>query len=166
MKQIPLTKGQYAVVDDEDYAWLSAFNWHTLPTGAGSNRPVAATGYIKDGTNTRRLMHRMILEHRGTQLEGLDVDHINGNTLDNRRHNLRACTHTQNMQNKRKMKATSSRYKGVSRRKSGRWRAYIRIDGRLIHLGQWDSELEAARMYDAAARQRFGQYARLNFPTQ
>jgi len=165
MKQIPLTMGKYALVNDEDYEWLSNLNWYTLPTGADSNRAMAATGHVKNGTSTRQLMHRMILERLGEQLDSLDVDHINGDTLDNRRENLRACTHTQNMQNKRKHKATSSQYKGVARRKSGRWRAYIRVDGKLLGLGHFDSEIKAAKAYDVAARQRFGEYARLNFPT-
>ena len=163
MKQIPLSRGKYAIVNDEDYEWLSALNWYIVPTGANSDRPRAATGYIKGGTNTRQLMHRMILERHGEQLGSLDVDHINGNTLDNRRGNLRACTHTQNMQNKRKRKATSSRYKGVSRRENGRWLANIRVDGTLLRLGLFDSEIDAAKTYDTAARQHFGEYARLNF---
>jgi len=104
-------------------------------------------------------MHRLLL---GT-LPGLEPDHINGDGCDNRRCNLRFCTHSQNIMNKRKRLGCSSIYKGVSWRKARRkWAAYIRVDGRLKHLGYFGDESEAARAYDKEARKHFKEFAKPN----
>jgi hypothetical protein len=97
---------------------------------------------------------------------GLLVDHRNGNTLDNRRTNLRLATCSQNRINSQRDKSkTSSRYVGVSLEKGrGKWLAYISYNGKRIHLGRFDNELDAARAYDLAAVKYHGEFARLNFP--
>ena len=111
-------------------------------------------------------MHRVITGAR----EGEHVDHINGNTLDNRRNNLRKCSAQDNVRNRRKPshragRPTTSIYKGVSwQPRESRWYATIGINGQQIVLGRFTDEIEAAHAYDRAARQHFGAFARLNFP--
>ena len=102
-------------------------------------------------------MHRVILNAP----PGREVDHINRNGLDNRRSNLRLATHAQNEANK----PPRGEYKGAYWcKKSGRWRASIRVDGRLRHMGRFATREEAARVYDDAALEAFGEFAYLNFP--
>lgn len=165
--KIFLTQGQVALVDDDDFALLSAFKWFYYP---GS--PRSLTGYAmrnRRATEGKRgviYMHRSIL----AAPQGSVVDHINGNGLDNRRSNLRLATHRQNCRNRRGAERTStSSYLGVSWHKKGRkWAAFIceRKDGRGIstYLGLFASEEDAAKAYDSAARIRFGRFASLNFP--
>jgi len=94
---------------------------------------------------------------------GLEVDHINGNTLDCRRLNLRLCTHKQNLANQKKQSGRSSQFKGVSFSKSrGKWEAYIKTDGKKKHLGRFDTEEAAAYAYDLEAFRLFGWFAKLN----
>lgn len=147
MKEIALTKNQVALVDDDDYERVSSAQWHT--TGHGRWL------YARDGAGL--LMHRIIM----SPPPGAHIDHINHNGLDNRRANLRLCTREQNMGNRNKADNTSSRYKGVywdSQR--NKWRATIGKDNK--HLGRYKSEEEAARAYNNAANQKYGQYALLN----
>lgn len=98
-------------------------------------------------------MHREIVD-------APEVDHRNGDRVDNRRANLRAATHLQNCQNARPK--GQSRFKGVSRYRE-RWHARIKVPGRRIDLGSFHDEESAARAYDVAAREHFGEFARLNF---
>lgn len=95
--------------------------------------------------------------------KGMVVDHINGDGLDNRRANLRIVSSQQNNQNRAKMRGTSSQYKGVSRTRE-RWLAYLYVNYKQVRLGTFEDEADAARAYDAAARQQFGSCAALNFP--
>jgi hypothetical protein len=157
---ITLSNGMKATVSSTDFAYLNSMHWYMLPSGENP-RPVAATGYIKGNVNTRELMHRIVAVRMGLRVSGMDVDHVNGDTLDNRRENIRVCTHTQNMMNRRKLSPTSSRYKGVSAR-GKKWRAYIRVGGKLIHIGTFCDEEEAARAYNEYANKYFGEYALLN----
>lgn len=99
--------------------------------------------------------------------EGFVVDHINGNRLDNRRVNLRYATRQQNAWNARAKSEKASRFKGVRLSKSKlRWRACIGVDGKQVGLGSYQSEVDAARAYDAAARKYCGEFAALNFPRE
>lgn len=97
--------------------------------------------------------------------EDLECDHINGNSLDNRKANLRAATRRQNCWNNSKRKPKSlSKYKGVSFSKRGRpWKAMLTVNGKWIYLGSFNSENQAAKAYDKAARRHFGEFAKLNF---
>jgi hypothetical protein len=154
-REIPLTHGYVAIVDNEDYEWLSQWRWNA----AGSPPHL----YARRIDNERRTihMHRVILDAP----QGIQVDHINGNRFDNRRSNLRCATHQQNQFNRGARRNGSSQYKGVSWiAKHRRWQATIAIDSRNTNLGWFTDEVEAARAYDAAARIHHGEFAYLNFP--
>lgn len=151
---VPLTHGLFAVVDEEDFERVNARGWFACPTSPG--RVYARSSSMNP---SRVYMHRFIVDAP----DGVQVDHRNHCTLDNRRKNLRICTRKQNARNSSKSLGTSSRYKGVSRHE-GQWRAIITVDGCRIWLGRYRTELEAARAYDAAARHHFGEFAAPNFP--
>jgi hypothetical protein len=144
----------YAVVDQCWFNKLAGFDWY--------NKKGYAVRYEKSGNGKLRMiyMHREIMElDDGVSLP---VDHINGDTLDNRRSNLRLATISQNTQNKRHGTGTS-RYLGVSYEpKTGKWRCRIVVDGKTIQLGTWPSEEVAAQQYDKAAVKYFGPNARTN----
>lgn len=158
MKTIPLTQGKVALVDDADYADLARYKWYATKKGGPwyAKRNSPRTG----GRHHAILLHRVLLDAP----PGLEVDHINGNGLDNRRANLRLATHAENQYNRRPLGGTS-RFKGVCwNREHGKWRAAIRTGGKDLYLGYYATEEDAARAYDAAALQYFGVFARLNFP--
>lgn len=152
-KNIALSQGKVALVDDTDHQWLSQWKWHYHCMG------YAARHIRCNGKRTTIAMHQMILNPP----LGLEPDHINGNGLDNRRSNLRLCTRRQNNMNAKKQAGCSSIYKGVSWHKHSRqWRAQIRINSQQHHLGLFNDEREAAIVYDKAALEHFGEFAWLN----
>lgn len=152
VREIPLTRGLVALVDAADYEVVSRFKWHARPKPNGFY-----AGRIDRSSGRPRLIYL----HR--QIIGPGVDHRNRNPLDCRRENLRPCTQQQNCFNRGKSKGKSSRYRGVSRDGRG-WRAYIRHNGFLRYLGNFPSEIDAARAYDSQACSLFGEFANLNFP--
>ena len=158
MKTIPLTQGQVALVDDADYEWLSAFKWYAHKRDNGDFYAIQRIRNPPDKEVQIR-MHRMILY--GVP----EVDHWNHNTLDNQRGNLRAATKSQNQANSRRHEDNRSGFKGVTWRKdAGKWVARIIASRRQIHLGFFTGIADAARAYDKAARENFGEFACLNLP--
>jgi hypothetical protein len=160
-KTIELVNGKgYALVDDEDHYRLSQYNWHLNNGYAYRNRKRKLMG-IK---SIQVSMHREVLGlQRG---DGKQCDHINGDRLDNRRRNLRIATRQQNLWNRTaKGQGYSSDYKGVTWiKKEKKWKGTITKNGKQYFLGKFGDETDAARAYDAAARELFGAYASLNFP--
>lgn len=152
-RTIPLTKGYSTVVDEADYEALSALSWHARITPQGK---VYACRSVRAGPRTIvQRMHRLLVG----EPVGLDVDHIDGDSLNNRRANLRPATRSQNLANARKGRRGPTPYKGVGRvHRSATWQA--RCAG--AYLGAYPTELEAAAAYDKAARARFGEFARTN----
>lgn len=156
-KSISLTRGKQAIVDDEDFEWISKHKW--LATGTGTK--FYAARHTWDGIRVSRIyMHREILNLP----KGIEVDHINGNGLDNRRSNLRQATRAENQRNRMKSSHSVSIYKGVSfDKRRNRWRARIKVDQKEKWIGFFMKEIDAAYAYDRVARQYFGNYANLNF---
>lgn len=159
MTEIPLTQSQVALVDDGDYDWLSQWKWHAIQShgtwyGARHRR-------ISEGDLGLIYMHREIMGNPPN-----DVDHINGNGLDNQRSNLRHATNSQNQRNRRRTRGTrgTSQYKGVYWHLANhKWCASIQVNQHNIYLGSFDSEEDAARAYDKAALEHFGEFASPNF---
>lgn len=156
VRKIPLTRGMMAIVDAQDHAFLRWFNWYALSNNCG--KFYAARDVKTGGKRQTVLMHRVVLGLSGA-LEG---EHENGNSLDNRRENLRPATRTQNHANRKRLPiGKSSPYRGVSAH-LGAWTAQISINNKKKHLGRFHDPVLAARAYDAAARQQFGEFANLN----
>jgi len=156
-KEIQLTQGKMALVDDEDFERVNEHKWF------------AQKGDYSFYAINRKIgrMHRFILEAP----QGMDVDHKNFDGLDNRKNNIRVCTEGQNSRNRRKGTGNfSSDFKGVINKATlGRprfhpWAAYITLRGKLIYLGAHKTEEEAARIWDQAAIHYHGEFAFLNFP--
>jgi len=158
VKEIELTRGYVALVDDQDYERVIRFNWYahvdkqhvyaarSLPWAGGKRRP--------------EYLHRFIL---GAPSD-IHVDHRNRNTLDCRRDNLREATQAQNMQNRGKFRTNRTGYKGVDFfTQCGKWRAQIKVHGKTMHLGLFSTPEDAARAYDATARREYGEFAWTNF---
>lgn len=142
---IPLTKGRHTVIDAEDYELVCDRIW------------CCEHGYA--GNTKAGPMHVLIMETAA----GMETDHINGDPLDNRKYNLRVCTSAANQWNSRKMKGCAVKYKGVSKHKVGKYQASIRLNQRLVYIGLFEKEIDAAMAYDQYARQHRGEYARTNF---
>lgn len=152
-RRIFLTQGYSTLVDWDDYEWLSHFRWSARRT----RKRVYARRWGGDSRPTVH-MHREILKAQ----DGLVVDHINGDTLDNRRCNLRLCTHSDNIANKPKNKSNRCGYKGVYQRKWGKYQASIRYQKKYTYLGMFDTAEEAAKAYNKAAKRIQGDFACLN----
>lgn len=152
MREIPLTRGKFAIVDDEDYEYLSKSEWQY---GTYAMRSVPKEG---GGQRVER-MHRVIMNAP----KGMEIDHINHNKLDNRKCNLRLCTSSQNSRNLPIRKNTKSGYKGVSWHKQmNKWRVQIVAKGKVYYLGLFDDKHEAAVAYNEKAAELSGEFAYLN----
>lgn len=145
-------KPSFTVVDRDVYEEQSQYKWH-----------LNSYGYVIrkewNGVRTKTVfLHRVV----GEVPKGMVTDHINGDRIDNRRSNLRACAQRQNACNSRRPKSNTSGYVGVSRTLSGKWRAFIKHDYQQLNFGRYETKEEAAYVYDQAARQLLGEFARFN----
>lgn len=151
-KQIPLTQGKVTIVDEADYNWLMQWKW------CFGDRYAIRTPCVDGVRGSTIRMHRIIMQTPNN----MDTDHINGDTLDNRRCNLRVVTHHQNSMNQKSV-GGSSKFKGVSWHKTAnKWIAYITINGEMKHLGYFHKEADAAHAYNKSAIELYGEYARIN----
>ncbi|MGC4378281.1 MazG nucleotide pyrophosphohydrolase domain-containing protein [Fictibacillus sp. Mic-4] len=157
MKEIPLSQGKVALVDDEDFEKLNCFKWHY------------ALGYARRNIRLSNGKRKIIFMHRviANTPDDMVTDHINGNTLDNRKINLRNVTKIQNTWNARKTASAKSNFKGVQYHKRtedifGKWKARIQVNKRTINLGYFHSEIQAALAYNKAAEKYHGEFAVLN----
>lgn len=155
-KQIPLTQNKFALVDDSDYDELSKYKWCAIRR---KNKFYAkrAAG-IKDGKLVTEYMHKRLMPKKNTQ-----VDHINGNSLDNQKHNLRYSTQHQNNMNASLRCDSTTGYKGVVIIRN-KFRARIRFNKIDRHIGYFTNPIDAAKAYDIKAKELFGEFAHLNFP--
>ena len=150
MKEIKLTQGMNAIVDDEDYDFLVLYKWHVV------------NGYAQNTKKTplkvvNIYMHRLIMDFPDGE-----VDHINNNTLDNRKSNLRICSHRQNQLNQKLSRRNTSGYRGVSKY-GKKWRAYISINGNDLFLGYFKTPEEAAKAYDQKSMEFHGEFGKRNY---
>ena len=157
-RRIYLSEGLWTILDQQDYYRFAAFKWEI---SGNDNKFYAVRNIMADSSRTTSVrLHRLIMDCPSH----LVVDHINGDSLDNRRANLRLATQSQNCCNKKKRKNTSSIFMGVCFEKAkNKWCARIRHSGKRIFLGRFDSEIDAAKAYDQAAKKYHGEFARLNF---
>jgi len=166
MKQIPLTQGQFAIVDDKDYKSLSKHKW-CYNSSHGATRIITIKEWRKNrkkNYGSQISMHREIMNPP----DNMDIDHINHNRLNNRRKNLRICTRSQNLGNQRPIRGGSSKFKGVTkskfRVKKGKycWIANICFKGCIRYLGTFENEINAAKAYNKKAKELFGEFANIN----
>jgi hypothetical protein len=160
MKEIVTKKGFVIMVSDLDFDWLSKLRWRAV---SGNGKPYAQTRFTDPKTKKRTtvMMHRLIL---GVVSQHIQVDHKDGNGLNNQRGNLRIATRSENQHNRAKNKNNPSGFKGVCWNKASRkWCANIRFNGKARRIGQFDSVVDAAKAYDEKAKEYFGEFARTNF---
>lgn len=152
---IPLSRGLFTIIDDGDFKKVSKFKWFT----SVCNGKFYATTHIKNETIR---LHRFVTKAK----KGFDVDHKNSVTLDNRKSNLRVCTHSENLMNRKSISSNNtSGFRGVTWSKNARkWDARLMKNYKHIYLGLFKTKKEAALAYDKAALEHFGEFANLNFP--
>ena len=146
---IPLTKGMHAIVDESDYLRLMRYRWQAAPIGQG------AVGFYAVSRGRIR-MHQLVA--------GRHRDHKNRVGIDNRRKNLRASTQALNVRNASRRKDNTTGFRGIWHRGKNKYAAGIQVDGKLFYLGQRIGAVNAALLYDEAAKKYHGEFAVLNFP--
>ena len=159
MKKLKLSNCvEYALVDDEDYPRLLPYTWRKNAQGYAVRRIYTRISKgVRHAKDVR--MHRQIMG----EPEGMEIDHSDNNGLNNQKSNLRVATHWQNLANRALQKNNTSGYRGVSWSKQAKkWWAQIYVDSKTMHLGLFDDVKDAARAYNEAAIERYGEFARLN----
>lgn len=159
-RRIYLGEGYWTILDSRDYYRLRGYKWYIF--GRCGKFYAQRSKIIANERTVPVAMHREIIKAPKGKL----IDHRNGDSLDNRRENLRPATRAQNRRNAVKTRRkTSSKYNGVSLEKKSRsWKMQLRRNGRTISSGRFKNEIDAAKAYDKAAKKYFGEFARLNFP--
>ncbi len=157
---IPLSQGMFALVDGRNYEWLRQWKW-SVSKQAPSYYATRRIWNTKTKRQKTIIMHREILGLKHG--DGIMTDHANHCGLDNREVNIRVCTNRQNQGNGRFRKDNKSGYKGVSWQ-AGKWLAQIRNQGKVTYIGSFNNKVEAAKAYDAKAKEIFGEFAYVNFP--
>jgi hypothetical protein len=160
MVEVPLTQGKVALIDDEDAERVLAYKWSAWWDSRSKQWRVGRTT-VSNGRKIMVYLHRFIL----SAPSGLQVDHKNMDSLDNRRSNLRLATNAQNHCNRKRQSDNTSGFKGVDWHKN-RFRAQIKHLGVKYFLGNFTTAEAAARAYDAAALLLHGEFARVNFPEE
>lgn len=157
MKCLVVKEGKEVLLDDKDYEYVSKYRWYITSDG------YAARSTYPNGACYTVMMHRHILNlERGNKMQ---VDHINGNRLDNRRNNLRLCTPYQNSLNKKREVRNTSGFKGVSFHKVvKKWTANIKVKGKNHYLGCYESPESAYEAYCEAAKRLHGEFANIGQP--
>lgn len=159
MNKIVLTQGKFALVDPEDYEVLSRHKWQFDSLGyARRTQRISGNWRTKNKKVKLFLMHRSILQAP----EGMHIDHINGDRLDNRKCNLRVCTQMQNAQNVRVATAKNPFIGACLHKPTGKWQAQIRLWGKITYLGLFDSQQEASNVYKEAARKHRGEFSNVD----
>lgn len=158
MAEIIAISGETIILDDADLDDLAQHRWFIQRTKRANTTYAMARITMPDGKRITKGIHRIIMGDPA----GMQIDHINGNGLDNRRTNLRIVTRQQNLQNQ-KSRGGASPYRGVSA-SAEKWMACLTHNYQRIYLGTFTTDVEAAQAYDAKARELFGEYAALNFP--
>lgn len=158
MKEIPIRGGFYVLVDDEDYEYLSQFKWNLNQKGYA--RRSIYLGKKNGKTLIKNItMHKEIMSH--TKCDNLD--HSDGDKLNNQKYNLRPATYAENARNRKPQKGKVSKYKGVCWRKDcNKWRARIMANGKWLNIGSYFTEEAAAKAYDAACVRLHGEFAYIN----
>lgn len=156
MKLVPLNHGYFTKVDDEDYAWAMQYKWHIYRRSTHTAIYAVRSQWI-NGQTKQIAMHRELVKSDGK------VDHRNHDGLDNQKSNLRACTHKQNQQNRKKQRNSPHKYIGV-KPQGKKFIARIWNENKTVSLGTFETDTEAAISYDKAALKYRGDFAHLNFP--
>ncbi len=154
MKSIRLTQGYFALIDDEDFPLVDRYTWYAV---VRSHTVYATTSLWVEGSSVQLKMHNLIMG-------GKYVDHKDGNGLNNQKENLRFANAEQNGANRKKKRNSQCKYKGITVNRIGRYQASIGYQGRSIYIGCFSTQEEAAKAYDAKAKELFGEFAKLNFP--
>ncbi len=156
MKKIVLSQRRYALVDNSDFDYLNQWKWYAIK--CNKSFYAVRNSKWKNGKHYPIKMHRLIMNTP----KGKQVDHKDGNGLNNQRSNLRNCTARQNSMNRRKHSNSSSKFKGVTK-VAGKWKARISFKNKLIHIGNFYTQEEAAKEYDKKAKELHKEFALLNF---
>ena len=157
MKEIQLTQGKVALVDDEDFEYLNQWKWYANNMKGNFYATKAIT--VSKCKQKIISMHRLIMKPE----KGYVIDHIDGNSLNNQKNNLRICTHAENMRNSKIYSNNTSGFKGVYwHKQTAKWMAYISYNNKITHLGLFINPKDAARAYNEAAIKFHVEFAKLN----
>ncbi|HEY5590690.1 MAG TPA: AP2 domain-containing protein [Paludibacter sp.] len=161
MKEIKISKGFIALVDDEDYERVNQFNWNAIN---GKQTKYAVRCRKINGKWRNQLLHLFILGYENKIAKNIEVDHEDHNGLNCQKYNLRICTSSQNGMNALPRKNGTSKYKGVCFNKAAnKFIAQVSYNKKVIFLGYFNDEIEAARVHDVAAKKYHGNFSFLNF---